>query len=262
MTGIAKALARSGRTVIAPALALADWKLDVADLACIAESIDLGFKLSGKRVVLVTFSFGSAFCLVALGETPRLQAKVSLVVTVGGYFDLVNLLRGVTTGTIDTDGTKTNWRTVGSAGDIVTMLLGGFLTDAGRDELLLAYRERDDSGLAGDPKAIYNLMTNKDPSRTRELVTRLPGELPTLIARLSPATHIDRISNKVLAMHSVDDPASPISESQALVASLGTRGSLYAIKSFRHVTPTGGTLDRLKDAQTLLALTMRIFQTR
>lgn len=261
--GIAKGMNRLGRTVIAPSLALGDQKLDRADPARIRQSIEYLAEKTGDRVMVLAFSFGAAFTLVALEEEPQIQSKILEVATVGTYFDLIHLLQGVTTGRVNAPGGETDeWSPDPRAGVEVTKFLAGYLPEPDRSAVIDAYEDRDPEGLSPAALVIYELMTNTDPARTRELVNQLPLGLGQLIADLSPADGIETITVPIQAMHSRQDPAAPPSESALLVQSLNPgQGSLTLVGSFRHVTPAKG-IGLLKDAGPLIGFAANVLKVQ
>ncbi len=258
---VAKSLNRLGRTVLAPYLALGEQRLDRTDTARVRQSIDYLHNKTGDRVLVLAFSFGAALSLVAMEEEPAIQEKVVELATVGTYFDLVHLLQGVTAGRVNAPGGVTDeWSPDPRAGKAVTEFLANYLDPADEKAVVKAYEDRDPEGLSPEGRAIYDLMVNKDPARTQELVGALPAGLGELIADLSPAAQIDRIRIPVSAMHSRQDPASPPSESELLVASLEppATGRVTRVGSFRHVTPARG-LGLLKDVGPLIGFVSGVF---
>lgn len=258
---VAESLNRLGRTVLAPYLGLGDQRLDRTDPARIRQSIDYLEEKTGDRVVVLAFSFGAAFSLVAMEQEPEIQDKVRSMATVGTYFDLVHLLQGVTAGRVNAPGGMTDeWSPDPRAGKAVTEFLADYLPSADEKELVEAYEERNPEGLSPPARAIYDLMVNTNPARTRELVAALPAGLGDLIDDLSPAARIDRIRIPIEAMHSRQDPAAPPSESALLVASLEppASGRLTRVGSFRHVTPAKG-VGLLKDVGPLVGFGARVF---
>lgn len=262
--GMAIALNRLGRTVLAPSLVLGEQKLDRQDPARIRQAIEYLSDKTGEKVAVLAFSFGAAFTLVALEEDPEIQEKVLEVATVGTYFDLVHLLQGVTAGRVSAPGGGTDeWRPDPRAGKAVTEFLANYLEKPEREALIEAYEDRSPGDLGPQPRAIYDLMANTDPARTRELVDKLPVGLGALMADLSPADGIEKITVPVRAMHSRQDPASPPSESELLVKSLRSPavGRLTKVGSFRHVTPAKG-VGLLKDAGPLIGFTANVLQVQ
>ncbi len=264
MKSMAVAMNRLGRTVLAPSLVLGEQRLDRMDPARIRQAIDYLSDKTGDKVVVLAFSFGAAFTLVALEEDPRIQQKIQELATVGTYFDLVHLLQGVTAGRVDAPGGVTDeWSPDPRAGKAVTEFLANYLESQEREALIEAYEDRSPDGLAPQPRAIYDLMINRDPALTRGLVNNLPVGLPSLIADLSPADRIEKITVPVRAMHSRQDPAAPPSESALLVKSLRPPavGSFTKVGSFRHVTPAKG-VGLLKDAGPLIGFASNVLQVQ
>lgn len=261
---MAMALNRLGRTVLAPSLELGNQRLDRTDPARIRQAIEYLSNKTGGKVMVLSFSFGAAFTLVALEEDPSIQSKILQVATVGTYFDLVHLLQGVTTGRVDAPGGATDeWRPDPRAGKAVTEFLAGYLPEPERFPLIEAYVKREPAGLSPGSLAIYELMVNPDPSKTAGLVDKLPLGLGRIIADLSPADGIEKITVPIRAMHSRQDPAAPPSESALLIRSLGKpgQGRLTKVGSFRHVTPAKG-LGLLKDAGPLIGFAAGVLRVQ
>ncbi len=257
---IATGFNRLGRTVLAPSLALGDQRLDPRDPERIRRAIEYLSDFSKQKVLVLAFSFGAGFTMVALAQEPEIQSKVLGVVTVGTYYDLVHLLEGVTTGRVTTaTGASDEWRPDPRAPRLVVEFLGKYLVPGEADELVQAYDRRDPSGLSLAATAIYRIMTNTDHRRTRSLVSQL-GEFGQAITDLSPAGKMDKIRVPLLAMHSREDPASPPSESAFLVEAVRphAEASLTLVGSFRHVTPARGT-GLLRDAIPLINFTRKVF---
>ena len=81
---------------------------------------------------------------------------------------------------------------------------------------------------------MYDLLVNRDPSRTASLAARLPEEVRRLLREFSPSSVADRLDVPIISMHSLEDPAVPIAESIRLVRALpSTR--LVLVRGFRHV---------------------------
>ena len=258
---IARSLNRLGRTVLAPYLGLGDQRLDRTDPARIRQSIDYLSEKTGDKVMVLAFSFGAAFSLVAMEEQPEVQDRVLSMATVGTYFDLVHLLQGVTAGKVNAPGGMTDeWSPDPRAGKAVTAFLADYLPATDETAVVRAYENRNPEGLNQGARAVYDLMVNTDPTRTRDLVAALPLGLGDLMADLSPAARIDRIRIPIEAMHSRQDPAAPPSESALLVASLEApaTGRLTRVGSFRHVTPAKG-FGLLKDVGPLVGFVSRVF---
>jgi pimeloyl-ACP methyl ester carboxylesterase len=261
---MASALTRIGRTVLVPGLAMGERRLESEDTQRIRSAIAYHAGLTGERVVVLAFSFGAAFTLVALEEEPDAQDHVRALATVGTYYDLVNLLAGVTTGQVLYDDELVDWEPSADAPRVVTEFLGGCLGPADAAALMAAYDSGDPSALGDDARAVWALMTNRDPRRTRALVAALPQRLVDLCEEMSPATRIARIRVPVWALHSHEDPAAPPSESIRLVRALESRtdARLTIVRLLNHVTPTGDPATWLREGRSLLAYAARMIRAQ
>jgi pimeloyl-ACP methyl ester carboxylesterase len=261
---LASALARIGRSVLVPGLAMGEHRADFGDLQRIRSAIAYHAGLTGERVVVLAFSFGAAFTLVALEEEPDAQDHVRALATVGTYYNLVNMLAGVTTGRVHYEDELVAWEPSADAPRAITEFLGMFLDPADADALMEAYDAGDPAGLGADPLAVWALMSNRDPRLTRELVRSLPQRLVDMCDELSPATRIARIRVPVWALHSREDPAAPPSESVRLVRALESRveARLTVVDLLRHVTPTGNVATWIHEGGALLQYAARLVKAQ
>lgn len=253
---VARALARLGRTVLAPSLALGERRLDPQDPRRIAEGINWTVEATGGEVVVVSFSFGSAFTLVALEDDPGIQKNVRCLVTVGTYFDLVHLLQGVTTGWVESPAGMVKWSPEQGARNLVAQYLAeALLSTEDAEAALRSLGAREPADLSGTALSLYNLMVNEDPDKTRDLISKMPPEVASLVAALSPSSRITEVTVPLLALHSTGDPASPPSESESLVLSMQERAEarLTVVGLFRHVTLQAGLGQWIRDGARLIS---------
>jgi pimeloyl-ACP methyl ester carboxylesterase len=260
---LAVALSRVGRTVLAPALTLADRRLDRDDPLRILDAIDALADQTGP-VLIVAFSYGAALVLTALEERPSSQARVVAVATIGTYFDLVHLIQGATCGAVVSGGVLHPWQPPATAMEEVTPLLAGVLGSTEAGAVMAAVASGDPGELPPSGRAVYDVIVNRDPFRTEALVGRLPEDIRETLDRLSPARHADVLRVPVYALHSRLDPAAPAVESVELVEAVRrrARARLFLVGSFHHVTPAGTATNRLADAPSLVAFATTILRTQ
>jgi hypothetical protein len=116
------------------------------------------------------------------------------------------------------------------------------------DALRAAWARRDGEGLDGDARAAYELLVNGDPARFAGLYAALPERVRGTASRLSPSTVVARVAVPVHALHSLDDGASPASESRLMVGALRGRGAqatLTEVGILRHATPSRSPFTRV-----------------
>jgi pimeloyl-ACP methyl ester carboxylesterase len=238
---LARSLARAGRVVFIPDLALYERRLDVEDLDRIARgALALeAHPASSARVVLLGISYGGAFALVAAADD-RLRGRLEQVATFGAYWDLVGVIQAVTTGTSLVGGLQVPWEGHPAARSILEEAIVGLSPEAARPGLRAALASADPAGLAADARPIFELLRNEDPKRTPELAAALPAELGDVLDRFSPASIEGRLDVPVVALHSTNDPAVPYGELIRLRAALPDARTL-TVSSFRHVDPTSSS---------------------
>jgi hypothetical protein len=240
---LARSLARAGRVVFAPRLTLAERRFDEQDLDRVVRA---GVALDGHPattgpLAVLGISYGGSYALVASAD-PRLSGRLVQVAVFGAYFDLVGVIQAVTTGASLVDGRLVPWQAPPSAAAILDAGAPQLAPEGSRDALRAALDGGADlRALDPGARAVYELLTNRDPARTPDLAEALPPDARALLARFSPASVAERIRVPVIALHSVDDPAVPYSEAIRLTTGL-PQVRLVTVRSFRHVdlrTTTG-----------------------
>lgn len=233
---LARAIARAGRVVFVPDLILAEQRLDPEDLDRIARAVvalDADPGTTGP-VVALGISYGGAFALVAAAD-PRVSGHLAQVAEFGAYWDLVGVIQAVTTGVSTVGGERVPWEGHPLAKAVLEQHAVDLAPEGSRQELRAALDGRaDPEDLEPAARAIFDLLTNRDPARTAELAAGLAPEARELLARFSPSSVEDRIEVPVIAMHSTDDPAVPYAEALRLHRAL-PEARMVTVSSFRHV---------------------------
>jgi len=231
---VAGALARSGRMVFVPELHLYKARFEVADIDVIARAAAGLWRRSGVPVVLLGFSLGGSFALLAAAR-PSAQSDVAGVATFGSYFDLLGVLQAATTGVSVVGAHREPWRADPRAGAVVRDVATALVEPGERTALRAALRgEADPAALPPGARAAYDLVTNNDPARTYPLAARLDATGHALLADFSPAAVAQRIKVPVFAMHSRDDPLVPYGELLRLHRGL-PRARIQTVSAFTHV---------------------------
>lgn len=251
VVSVATSLARAGREVLVPELALYDRRLDPDDVERV---VDLAAERcpSTGGLVLLGFSYGGSLALLAAADD-RIADCVELVATFGAYADLVGVLEAAATGVSIVDGAYVPWRArePTSARRLLQDAAVQLVPDQQQRLLRRALRQDDPVALPAPSRAVYDLATAEDPARVRVLVDELPAPQRELIRRLSPATVADDVSARVLAVHAADDPAVPYAELLRLEQAF-PEAHTATVQSFRHVDLSGSG-DRLELLQDLVA---------
>ncbi len=201
------------------------------------------------RVGLVGFSFGAGPTIIAAADR-RVRDRVRFVVSFGGYYDLENVIAFVTTGHYGFDGVQgkltpneyTRWiflrynlQLVSDPRDreILREIAEAKVRKPTVDEGSLA------RGLGPQGRAVYELLSNRDPGRVLALVAALGPEIRREIQFLSPDRVLPALRARLFIIHSDPDPYIPVTEALRMAAALRSRGNvrLTILHSFTHVQP-------------------------
>lgn len=259
---LARALARSGRRVLVPQLGLRHERLDRRDTTRILDAIDR--LASDGAVGVIAFSYGGGLTLVALGDETAAQDNVAFVATAGAYYDLRNIVQGVTTGTVPYGGRAVTWTADPEGRDVLASQLAFLLGGTKGAILRRAWDRRDPSDLDRGVRAVYELLVNRRAERVDSLIDELPARIKRLSRELSPSRVVDRIRLPVFALHARDDPASPPTESRLLIEALDGRveAHLVEVGNLRHLTPTKSPLRSLREGAKIAGFTGLILRVQ
>jgi acetyl esterase/lipase len=233
---LALALAHAGRVVFVPDLTLAERRLDPEDVDRVVRAVEelTDDPRAKGPVVLLGISYGGSYAMVAAAD-PRLRGRVALVATFGAFFDLMGVIQAASTGATLVGGHEVPWHGHPTARAVLEAQAAGLLLPSDRPGLHAALDgagDPNDLGFAA--RAVYDLLTNRDPTRTPDLFARLPEEIRERLESVAPASVVDRLQVPVIAMHSLDDPAVPYAEFLRLARAF-PEARLITVRSFRHV---------------------------
>ena len=207
------------------------------------------------RIGMAGFSYGAGPVLVAAME-PDIHARVRFVMSVGGYYDLHNVIAYFTTGYADT-GAALAIEGAHTAGlrqphpysesvfirsnlDLLERSIDrGFLRSYA-DYLVDSGADMDEpipGRLAPDARAFYQLLVNHDPAAVPRLIERLPERIRHLIEAINPAAHdLSRLQARLILLHGRSDNLIPYTESVALSQALPKgQAQLFLIDGLAHV---------------------------
>jgi dienelactone hydrolase len=246
---LARALARAGRAVLVPDLALRTSTLSTADLDRITaafQTLATWPRVDPRRVGLLGISWGGALAVV-VASSPPLAARIAFVATFGAFYDLADLVGAVVTGATIYQGRAIRWRTVPEAAALTRSSVLSLLTPAQANAVQAALADADarssvpvSAALTPPEQAVVALLTNRDPARVARLAAGLPTSIQRVRQAFSPAFHLQGLRAPLLVLHSTDDPAAPWTESALLVD--GARAQdpggarLTLVNVFSHVT--------------------------
>jgi pimeloyl-ACP methyl ester carboxylesterase len=238
----ARSIARAERVVFVPELELASERFVDEDIDRIVRAVRAleAHSLTTGRVAILGFSFGGSFGLLAAAD-PRLSGRLAQVAVFGAYFDLIGVIQAVTTGVSLVDGRRVTWEPHPLAEEILHDVVLRLVPPVARAPLGAALDGTvQPEALPPDLRAVYQLLQNRDPTRTFGLAARLPGPALETLRRFSPSSVADRITAPVIAMHSTDDPAVPYGELLRLAEAL-PETRVTTVSLFEHVDFEAGS---------------------
>ena len=254
MVWIARLLARSGFTVLVPDfLGFKSLRLRTSDIQEMADAAvylrSLHERVLPDRVGMIGFSYGAGPMLIAAAD-PRIEGRLKFVVSFGGYHDLVQVIKFVTTGYYQYG----EERGYAKPDDYTRWIFLRYNLDLLRDPVDQAILAKVSeargwrspgpdpavpSDLTPEGRSVHNLLVNRDPDKVEALVNRLAPSIREMIDQLSPSRQIRHLSAYTIIVHSDPDPFIPHTESIALADALGREGKvrLEILRLFRHVQP-------------------------
>lgn len=254
MVWVARLLARSGFVVLVPDfLGFKSLRLRTSDIGEIADAAlylrSLRDRILPDRIGMIGFSYGAGPVLVAAAD-PLIEKHLKFVVSFGGYYDLVQVIKFVTTGYYQ----YREERGYSQPSDYTRWIFLRYNLDLlqnAADRAILARVSEERgwgstqqsldrlAGLTSEGQSVYRLLVNRDPEKVEGLVHQLAPSIREMIDQLSPSRQLHRLAAYTIIVHSAPDPFIPHTESLALAEVLGREGKvrLEILRLFRHVQP-------------------------
>ncbi|WP_372609418.1 hypothetical protein [Halomonas sp.] len=259
----ATTLSRVGFTVMVPELeGLRDYSISTREVEAIGDAIrytteQVPEAASGTSVAAISFAVGPAVIAALQEDTAQ---RVSFVVAVGGYYDMTDMLRYVTTGE-DRHGAgeaapppqrEARWA-------VLLSQLHWLDNEQDRSALATIARRRLENPraelepdlepelerLGPQGQALYALVTNEDPRRVEALIEALPSSLVAELEALDlSARDLGRLEAQLVLIHGPEDRVIPISHSRRLRDALPDRQvRLFEAEGLEHVALSPGWRD-------------------
>ena len=238
---LAEALARAGRTVFVPDLALAQRRFTGQDIERIVVATEALVEDTGHHVGLVGISFGGSFALIAAADD-RIADDIEQVAVFGAYFDLIGVIQAISSGFSVVNGREIPWEADPRALDVLRFYSLNLVSEAARPALSKALEgKRASEELPPAARAVYELVMNRDPERSYALAGRLGPLATRTLHDFSPSSVADGVKAPVVALHSIDDPVVPYGEAVRLEETMPDV-RLLTVEVFHHVDLEGVSL--------------------
>ncbi len=255
LVALARTLARSGFTVLVPDIpGFRSFRLSSADIRYITDAYDYFSKRGDQvrsRTGICAISFAVGPTVLAALQ-PEIRDRVSFIIGVGGYYDLVQAVTFATTGYFRESGAS-RWERLSPNvyGQALLALSNAPLLPQTSDRRALSGYARDllqgqseeERLMAGvlhlrpGGEALLALLTNKHPERTAHLMSQLPRPMQTQMMALNPAAHdLSQLEARLMLLHGRGDNVIPYTQSLAMAVAVGLdQARLFLIDGLAHV---------------------------
>lgn len=250
----AHSLARCGFVVLVPELkGMKSFRIlfsDINDivasfrhLASLQEIVDRG------KIGLLGFSYGAGPTTMAAAH-PSIRDQVKFLVSFGGYYDPVNVIRFITTGSYEYRGEK-GFQKPEPYGKWVFFMNNVDYVESEKDrKLLRAVFEQEEKNKKADVprllesltppgRYLYDLLVNEDPDRVEELIKKIDPRVQDYLQRLSLVPVIPSLRAYLLVGHGSTDPLIPYTESLRIADAAPDKSKVHVaiLRLFSHVDP-------------------------
>ncbi len=257
LVALATELAACGFAVLVPDFdALKSLRLEMGESDAIVKAFRFLLSMAEvdeTRAGLFGISFAVGPILKAAAD-PSIRERVKFVVSFGGYYDTVNVVRYLTTGQDEYRGHRHVQPPEAYARYVFIKNLLLHVTGEEDRRLLAAVVdaiEREAQGGTGEGEApafspdpllkgghaVYDLIRNRDPERVQSLMDATESNVRTYLEGLSLRTIVPRVRARLLIGHGDTDPLIPSTESLRLAHALpdSSRGHVAILKVVSHV---------------------------
>lgn len=251
----ARSLARTGYAVLVPELAgMKALKVLLSDVGDIVASfrylVSLKELVNEEKMGLMGFSYAAGPTIMAAAD-PSIQRQVNFLVSFGGYYEPLEVIRFITTGYYEYRNER-GYLKPEPYGKWVFFINNVDHVQSAKDRKLLKQifeKEREQKRaavrtdlqrLTPQGRYLYELLINEDPRRVDDLVERIDPRVKSYLDKLSLAPVIPSLKAYMIIGHGNTDPLIPFTESLRLADAVGDkqRVHLAILRLFSHVDPT------------------------
>jgi dienelactone hydrolase len=250
----ASSLARAGFVVLVPELrGMKSFRIrfeDVDDIVAsfqyLASRTDI---VDDGKMGLLGFSYGAGPTLMAAGD-PSIRQQVKFLVSFGGYYDPINVIRFITTGHYEYRGEQGFLKPEPYGKFVFFMNNVDYVENAQDRAILRELFKQEETKTGADVvplirqltpggRYLYELLTNDDPRRVTELVEKIDPRVLDYLRRLAMEPVLPDIRAYMLIGHGSTDPLIPYTESLRLADAVEDRRRVHLaiLRLFSHVDP-------------------------
>jgi dienelactone hydrolase len=240
-----QSLARAGYVVLVPQLEnLNRLRLHQDDVDALVASVRYlsGQEFSNGKIGLMGVCLSAPLVFSAATE-PSVSQNVSVITCWGGFYNINDWLQAVIARHYIDAGVAKPWKPRTLLIEETPKWLIELLPDASDRasiEKMLRGSPKDSvkSKLSPSGRALYELLTNRDPKRVRQLWLRLDPKIQQTLDNLSPHMKAGRLKTKIAIIHTRNDDVIPWVESCKLADAIEKAHKIYfrIFDQFYHVS--------------------------
>jgi hypothetical protein len=185
----------------------------------------------------------SAPLVFLAAAAPEIKQSVAVITCWGGFYNINEWLQAVLSLCYIYDGEARPWKPRPLLIEEAPKWLVELLLDASDRVFLQQMLDGNDAESAGSHlsasgRAMYDLLSNKDPDKVKELWHKLDPRVRETLNSLSPHTKIDEHGAKIAIIHTFNDDVIPWVESCKLRDALDNGHKVYfrIFRQFYHVS--------------------------
>jgi dienelactone hydrolase len=251
----ARSLARCGFAVVVPELqGMKSFRILLSDVDDLVETfrtvMSLEQVVDREKLGMMGFSYGAGPTLMAAAN-PAIREQVKFVVSFGGYYNPINVIRFITTGTYEYGSEKgfiqpevygkwiffmNNADYVGNESD--RSVLRDIFEKESKNQKDQALRRVGD--LSDRGRYLYELLNTQEPSRVDDLIGQTDPTFQSYLKRISMVPVVPDLKAYLIVGHGSTDPLIPYTESLRLADAVPDKDRVHVaiLRAFSHVDPS------------------------
>ena len=174
------------------------------------------------RVGIFGASAGAGIALVSASD-PRIRQDIDFFVSLGTYYDLVDLVSAITTESIQYNGSTEPWEPwLKSVRVLYNSVISYLPREEDREILTRVFVDEDQGAralvgrLSPQARSIYDALQDKDPDRILAFWGEVSPQDVAVLREVSPSSVVSALDTELFIMHDRSDPFIPYVESRRL----------------------------------------------
>ena len=263
-----QSLARSGYMALVPQLDnLRNFRLHQDDIDALVASFQYLARqeFSNGKVGMLGICLSAPLALLAATE-PSINQDVAVISSWGGFYNINDWLQAVISERYIDEGTAKLWRPRTALTEETPKWLIELLPDPSDRvciEEMLRGNSTDSvkSNLSPSGRAMYELLTNRDPERVGDLWARLDPEVQQTLNNLSPHLKIAQLQTKIAIIHTFADDVIPWVESCKFADAIKDENKIYfrVFRQFYHVSIEGLLKARISNLYNVISEAVQFY---